>query len=170
MFNFGGFAKGIASFISASQQAKSQKAWAKYENTMRALQAAEANNNITANIVEERSAETAAKLIVQGNALKASASAEVSAATVGASGGSVEATLFDIGRNEAKKLNQTGDQYDASVRSMEAQRRQIAINLAVGKKHVGRGPSPVGLLFGALGGAMSPSSARTSSGTNGLLV
>ena len=181
MFNIGGLFKGIAGFINASnerrhrkQMYEAEKKWVAYNNTMRALQAAQDNNVITQNIAAEKAAAVEEQIMIEGNAMKAKAAAEVAAATVGAAGGSVEATLFNIGRNEAKRSHQAYSHNEASINAMEHQRHKIAINLAVGKQFVGPkpalGPSPALALFGGFAGALAQNpNARRSSGTTGLL-
>jgi len=181
-FNAGGLFKGIAGFISASNERKAKKAqyeadkkWVAYNNTMRHLQAGQNNNMITQNIAKESMAALNDELIIAGNALAATAQAEVGAAAIGAAGGSVEATLFNIGRNEAKKKNTSKDRFDQSIHVMEAQRHKIAVDLAVGKQFVGAqpalGPSPVMHLFSGIESACggNNNNSRTSSGTPGLL-
>lgn len=181
-FNAGGIFKGIAGFINASNQRKAQKAqyeadkkWVAYNNTMRQLQAGQNNNTITENIVNEKAAALNDQIIIAGNAMKAKAQAEVNAAAVGTSGGSVEAVLFDIGRNEAKAQHTSDNRFDQSIRVMEAQRHKIAVDLAVGKQFAGAqpalGPSPVMHLFSGIGSAFAQNSGNTrvSSGTSGLL-
>lgn len=181
-FNAGGVFKGIAGFINASNdraakaaQYEADKKWVAYNNTMRHLQAGQNNNMITQNIVAEKAAALNDQIIIAGNSMAATAAAENNAAALGAAGGSVEATLFNIGRNEAKKSHTSDQRFDQSVNVMEAQRHKIAIDLAVGKQFVGAapamGPNPAFALFGGIAGAFTSnkSRGRTSSGTTGLL-
>ena len=179
-FNFGGFAKGIAGFINASNERKAkkmayeaEKKWVAYNNTMRALTAAQDNNTLTMNQADAKMQLVEKRIDIMRQGQAAKAAAQVSANTAGAAGGSVEATLFDIGRNAARAGHNADSAWEAQDAAMQHKRHKIAINLAAGKQFVGTapamGPSPVAHLFSAIGGAFGGKPARTSSGTSGLL-
>ena len=172
--DFSPFGKAIAGFITASKEAAYQRKMAAYQNKMARLQAGRMHNTITINQQEQRAAEVRAKLGVQRNALKASAAAEVSAASVGASGGSVEDTLFNVGRNEARKSHMLSQQYDAQVAAMENQRHAIELDVALRKVRPAPGPNVASLLFDLAGlGAQANTVEQNrvqSNGTNGLLI
>lgn len=92
----------IGSFITAGLEAKTQKRWQAYNNALVRLQNAQNQNAITTNegMIIERSAEQ--EYAIRKSEYMTKASTEVSAAASGTTGRSVNAVLFDVGRNAAE--------------------------------------------------------------------
>lgn len=97
-----GAVSSVVGYITASQDAKQQRKWQAYNNALVRLQNAQNQNAITTNegMAVERASE--AEYAIRKSEYITKGSAEVSAAATGTTGRSVDAVLFDIGRNAAK--------------------------------------------------------------------
>lgn len=94
--------KEVGSFILKSRQAKSDRAWQKYNNAMTRIQNATNQNALTANegMLVERTVRE--RFNTDLSAYKTKASGVVAAAAVGAEGNSVERVLAEVEHNRAR--------------------------------------------------------------------
>jgi hypothetical protein len=92
-------AKGVGSYVLASRQAKSDRAWQAYNNSLTRLQNAQNQNAISMNegLAIERN--TREKFNIDVSEYRTKASATVAAGAMGSEGNSVDAVLTDISRN-----------------------------------------------------------------------
>jgi len=144
--------KAVGSFVIASQQAKSDRAWQKYNNQMTRLQNANNQNNLTENegMLAERTAREAYNLRV--SEYKTSASADVAAGATGTEGNSVNLVMQDIKNNAANAQHALLTDYNYSVESIRNQQAQsnLQTELQLDKKSI-PSPSIASSLLGAAG-------------------
>lgn len=121
----------VGSFITASQQAASDRAWQTYNNKMARLTAAQTNNSITTNELMRKSRKRGQLFQIAKSEIATKATAEVAAAAAGATGNSVKMTQFDIGRNAANARGaiERDDQYQDI--NTDNQRLQTSMQLAM---------------------------------------
>ena len=134
-------------FLAKHTVARNQRAWDKYNNAMVSMQSAQSQNSVTSNEALASAEHAERKLLIQTSRLQAAAKVQAGAAAAGVSGGAVEATLFDIGRNAGTRLAAERDQYDASLQVTMQQRRNIALQSKLAQRDLTKGPS----LLAALG-------------------
>lgn len=128
-------------FLGKRREAKRRAAWDRYNNAMAGIQAAQSQNTVTDNVALRRDQHARNKLLIQTSRLQAAAKVKAGAAAAGVAGGAVEATIFDIGRNAAKKLDGEVDRMETSLRISDAQRRSIAMQRKMAIKPVTQTPS-----------------------------
>jgi len=133
--------KTVGSYIAASRQASSDRAWQKYNNQMTRLQNANNQNNLTENenMLIERTSREAYNIRV--SEYKTEASADVASGAIGAEGNSVNLVMKDIQRNAAKAHSALTTDFNYSVESIRNQQEQSAFQteLQLDKKSI---PSP----------------------------
>ena len=137
------------SFITASKQAKQDRLWQEYNNKMVKMQDGMNQGVITTNDLMRKDRKQTQLMQIAKSEAAVTASAEVSAASTGTVGNSVNMTLFDIGRNASNArvaLERDDDLQD--VQSMN-QRMQSAMGaeMQIDRKKI-NGPSPASLLLG----------------------
>lgn len=115
------------------EQAKVDKKMLKYENTMLAISAAQSQNAITTNLVQQMQNNADEALVIQKNAILAEGAARVSAGAAGVAGGSVNATMNDVRRNAAVNQYFRKRRLDGIFLETDAQRRQVATDLSLRK-------------------------------------
>jgi len=122
----GGF-KAVGSFIQQSRQAKSDRAWQKYNNKMTRLQNAVNQNSITTNqnmALERKVRESfnlrAAKYQTQGKA-------EVASGALGVEGNSVDMVMRDIKQNESRMQQQLEKDFEYQAMGFDQQRQSSAM-------------------------------------------
>jgi len=124
---------GIANILVGNADRSVQRIMDKYNNTMAALSAAQANNQVTRN---EASLSQQVKLAEAGDqvaTMQATESAKVAAAAAGVSGNSVAVTLNSFARGKAQK-EMARNLEETQVRGgLNDQRRSIAVQKAYGK-------------------------------------
>lgn len=123
--------KAIGSFIAQSRQAKSDKAWQKYNNTMTNLQNAvnQNNININQNMAIERQVRESYNLRVAK--YQTESTAEVAAAAVGAEGNSVDMVMRDISTNEARAQSQLKTDTNYQMVGFDNQRQSSQMQTAM---------------------------------------
>lgn len=137
-------------FLNKRREAKNRAAWDRYNNTMAGLQAGQAQNSITENVVAERDAHASKKLLIATSRLKTAAKVRAGAAAAGVSGGSVEQTLFDVGRNAGNALYAEEARFGAALLVSDQQRKNVSMQRQMAIKPVTRMPS----IAQAIGGGM----------------
>lgn len=138
-----------ANFLSKRSEAKRQRSWDRYNNAMVGIQAGQANNSITQNVVMNKAKHAENKLAIQTSRLIAAAKVKAGAAAAGVAGGSVEATIFDIGRNAAKATKNETDRFTTSLLATDAQRRSLSMSRKLSQRPETELPSLLGAAFSA---------------------
>lgn len=121
--------KAIGSYVAASRQAKSDRAWQEYNNKMTALQNAQNQNNLTQNegmLIERQTREQYA---VRVSEYKTQASATVAAAAVGSEGNSVDMVMVDIARNAARASSELTTDFNYQIQGIRNQQQQSALQM-----------------------------------------
>jgi hypothetical protein len=126
-----GAIKAGADYISASQDAKSKKAWQKWRNDMLKLSNANNQNAITTNelMTEDRYAEQ--RWQIRRQTYITAAEAESNAAAQETGGRSVNMTMFDIERNSAFAQSALQNDLEAQYVSFDQQRQNSAFQTAM---------------------------------------
>lgn len=137
---------GAGSYLMKSKKASTQAKWDKYNNTMTALQAAQSANTITQNVALNREQHAANKVQVATGRLMAVAKVKAGAAAAGVTGGSVESTLFGIGRNAGLKIASETQRFDTSIRTTDQQRKNVALQAQMATKAITQQPSLLGAI------------------------
>lgn len=124
---------GIANMMISSTERDIQKIMNKYNDTMSALSAAQANNQVTRNEISVGQQVRFAEAGDQVAVMQATESAKVAAAVAGVSGNSVAVTLNSFARGKAQK-EMSRNLEEKQVRGgLNDQRRSIAVQQAYGK-------------------------------------
>lgn len=171
--NWMAIARAGTSFITDSIAASSQRKWTSYNNKMINLQAARSFNTIQQNRAGEVTDHVENEILIQTTELMAKAKVKVAAATAGVAGGSVEASLFNVGRNAGKRLYAEETRFENAMRGMDHQATQIKTQAALAQKQLPTGPSVAGLLLNMGSIALKDqqgTDSRVSNGTLGLLT
>ena len=125
--------QGITGYLVGSEAAKTQSILQRYRNTMLALSAAQAQNNVTQNQVSTRDQAVLQSAADQITKIERTEEARVAAAAAGVAGDSVDSTLQAIARQSAQQsLSRTRALRTEDVRIAQ-QRRGIATDVAYGK-------------------------------------
>ena len=128
-------ASSLLSFGAQSAQAKAQRAWQAYSNTMVRLSDAQNQNAITTNEVLAMKASTEESIDIQKDFLQSSASAEVAAAAAGVTGRSVSQAMFDIQRSANLAQSRREESLRNQFLSFDAQRKQSTMSAAMQQDH-----------------------------------
>ena len=154
-------------FLKASQDAKVTRAWEKYNNRMAGIQAGQSNNAVTENVAKNREQHAENKVVQQIVRMKATAQVKAGAAAAGVAGGSVDATLFDVGRNAGHKSSQELDRFEQSLLVTDQQRKNISMQRSMAMKPLTPKPSLLGAMANATADILGDQAAAPSSmGTN----
>jgi len=145
----------LNSFITASKQAKQDRLWQEYNNKMVRLQDGMNQGIITTNDLMRKDRKQTQLMQIAKSEAAVTASAEVSAASTGTVGRSVNAVLFDIGRNASNARVAVERDDDLQDVQSQNQRMQSALGaqLQIDHKKI-NGPSPASLLLGLGEGAI----------------
>jgi hypothetical protein len=161
---FSGISSGIGaigSYIAAQKKAESDRKWQEYNNKMTRLQDAQNQNSITTN--ENMRKERKAQQLFQVQKAENStvASAEVSAASTGTIGRSVDMVLYDVHRNAAVTREQIekDDRNQDAVTDNQRMSSALQTELQIDKRQI-QDPSTASLLLGL--GTAGVSMLRTS--------
>ncbi len=139
----------VVNFITASEDAKTQRKWQAYNNALVRLQNATNQNALTTNegMAVERASE--AEYAIRKSAYITKASAEVSAAATGTVGRSVNAVLFDIDRNAARASADKSRDLDYQLLGIQQQREQSNLQTEMQIDHSRiPGPNPADVVMG----------------------
>lgn len=122
------FGSGITSLIASNKQAKAMKAWQSYQNQMVNLSNAANQDAITTNeiLYNKASAENAKNIQLGG--MQAEGSAEVSAASAGVKGKSVDVSLAHIKGNAAYAENQRQREFIFKSLGFDVSRKTSALS------------------------------------------
>jgi hypothetical protein len=117
-------------FIAAGKVAKQQKKWQAYNNAMTRLANANNQNAITTNeiLAEERA--QVQRVNIQRSAYITSGAAEAAAAAADTGGRSVNAVIFDIGRNASMQQAALEADLEAQYLSFDNQRANSQFQMA----------------------------------------
>lgn len=139
----------VVNYITASQDAKTQRKWQAYNNALVRLQNGMNQNAITTNegMAVERASE--AEYAIRKSEYITKASAEVSAAATGTTGRSVNAVLFDVGRNAAKASADKQRDLDYQMLGFQQQREQsnLQTEMQIDNSRI-PGPNPADVVMG----------------------
>jgi hypothetical protein len=105
-------ASSIGGFIAQSIQAKSDAAWARYNNAMLLIQNGMNQNVITTNENIKREQMLQKRFAIEKSKYVTTSSAEVVAAATGTIGRSVNAVLFDVQRNATQAQQQNNREFE----------------------------------------------------------
>lgn len=139
----------VVNFITASQDAKVQRKWQAYNNALVRLQNATNQNALTVNegMTIERASE--AEYAIRKNEYSTKASVEVAAAATGTTGRSVNAVLFDVGRNAARASADKSRDLDYQLLGFQQQREQSNLQTEMQIDHSRiPGPNPADVVMG----------------------
>lgn len=134
-------AQAASGHIARHREAKNRAAWTRYNNAMVNIQAGQARNAITDNVAMQRAAKAENDMLIQTSRLVASAQVRAGAAAAGVSGGSVDATLYDLNRNAARKQQTKDTQFERSIMVTNQQRRTVAMQTAMSQRQAPAMPS-----------------------------
>lgn len=120
--SFLGGIKAVGSYIVASRQARADRAWQKFNNTMTRLQDARNQNALTVNenMLVERSVRESFAL--SESAYKTQGAATAAAAAVGAEGNSVDRVMLDLQRNETRAQQALATDFEYQAMGIQQQR------------------------------------------------
>lgn len=139
----------VVNFITASEDAKSQRKWQAYNNALVRLQNATNQNALTTNegMAVERASE--AEYAIRKNEYITKASVEVSAAATGTTGRSVNAVLFDVGRNAARASADKARDLDYQLLGFQQQRElsNLQTEMQIDHSRI-PGPNPADVVLG----------------------
>lgn len=149
-----GIAQQIGGFIAASKQAKADRAWQKYNNTMTKLTNSINQDVLTTNENIQRKATLQKRFAIRKSEYTTLASASVAAAASGTTGRSVNAVLHDIKRNAALADAAAADDFEMIKLETDNQRRQSSMNtqMSLDLRKI-QGPNPIALALGLMGSA-----------------
>lgn len=125
---------GIAGLMMSAQQQKMLKMQRDFENSMAALSAAQSNNQITRNEEAVKNQLAFAEAADQTTTIQDTEAARVSAAAAGVSGNSVRMNLQGFARGKAQKDMAKELEARQALSGLNDQKRQVAVNLAYGKR------------------------------------
>lgn len=139
----------IGSFIAAGKKAESDRKWQDYNNRMTRLQDAQNQNALTSNENMRKERKHVQLMQVKMSETATKASAEVSAASTGTIGRSVNMVLFDVGRNAARARSSIEKDDDWQDAQTDNQRMQSAMQteLQLDLRSI-PGPSAASLMLG----------------------
>ncbi len=122
-------------FITATRDAKNQRAWQAYNNALVNLQNAQNQNALTANegMAIERSSE--AEFAIRKSEYMTKASTEVAAAAAGTTGRSVDLVLFQVGRNAAEASAKRAQDLEYQLLGFQQQRDSSNLQTAMQIDH-----------------------------------
>ena len=156
-------------FLQGRQQAKAQKAWQRYRNTMTNLSAAGAVNSINSNEQIFRDTSTMEAIDIKKSFLESTASNAVSAAAAGVKGRSVNQVLFDVKRNADMAEGNRQIKYAQATNAFQQQRQNAAMSAAMQQDYSYiPEPSAIGALLG-FGMGVGKEANWSSSGLKSLL-
>ena len=124
---------GVANIMIGNTERSIKKIMDKYNDTMSALSAAQANNQVTRNEVSVGKQIKLAEAGDQVATMQATESAKVAAAAAGVSGNSVAVTLNAFARGKAQKEMARDLEEQQVYGGLNDQRRSIATQRAYGK-------------------------------------
>lgn len=146
----------IGGFIAKSKQAKSDRAWQKYNNAMTRIQGAQNQNILTTNENIAREATLEQRFAIQRSEYVTLATAQVQAAASGTVGRSVTHVMNSIKRNAA--LADAKVAQDFELRKVETdvnrQQTEMQVQTSLDLRKI-QGPSPVALALGIADSFMS---------------
>ncbi len=119
---------GLVNFAVQGEQAKIQKRLQEYQNTMSALSAGMAQNNIQRNAVQVRDNNVFADISVQSASLQEEAALAVEAAAAGVMGNSVAVGLRQRKADAARAQTSRKRQFDAERMQIEDQKKQVKMS------------------------------------------
>lgn len=136
------------SYITASANRKVQQKWQEYNNAMVRFQNAQNQNGITTQELIRKESKGAKLLQIQKSERSTLAQAEVSAATTGTVGRSVNMQLFDIQRNaaDARANIETTDDYQDIVTQTQRWQSTIAAEMQMDRRPLPSAGSSAALL------------------------
>lgn len=158
-------AQSAGSYILSAAQAKNDKKWQKYKNSMLALQAGQQQSVLTdnENMARERSLEEA--YLIRRSEYITKASVEVEAAATGTIGRSVNMVLFDVGRNAAVADRDRQRDLDLQYLGIDNQRKQVAMSAKMSMDNTNiPAPNPFSAALGFLGNTGESLNKQLSSG------
>jgi hypothetical protein len=115
-------------YQAAKKEAKIQKQWQEYHNTMVRLADAQNQNAITANRSMAHDASAAKAFAIDRSEMVTEGAVEVSAASMGVTGRSVNMAIFDVQRNAAYAQQARIDDLKMQDNQFNQQRRQSAFS------------------------------------------
>lgn len=148
------FASQIGGFIAASKQAKADKAWQKYNNTMTKLSNSINQDVLTTNENIQRRATLQKRASIRKSEYTTLASASVAAAASGTIGRSVNSVMHDIKRNAALADAQAAEEFEMVKVETDNQRMQASMQtqMSLDLRKI-QGPNPIALALGLMGSA-----------------
>lgn len=138
-------------YLKAARDAKASRAWDKYNNAVAGMQGGQALNSITVNESMNREQHAKNKVAIEVSRLMATAKVTAGAAAAGVSGGSVDATLFNVGRNAGNRQAQEADSFENGLMVTTQQRRNISLQRQLAQKPL----TPMPSILGFVGNAMA---------------
>jgi len=126
---------GYAQYNAAKTQAKAQRAWQQYSNTMVRLSDAVNQNAITTNEILSQQAFADQAINIKQSNILTEAQAQVSAAAAGVKGNSVDDVMLDINRNAANAENQRQNDLAASYLTFDQQRQSSSMSAAMSQDY-----------------------------------
>ena len=139
----------VVNYITAAQDAKTQRKWQAYNNALVRLQNATNQNALTTNegMAVERASE--AEYAIRKNEYITKASVEVSAAATGTTGRSVNSVLFDVGRNAARASADKARDLEYQLLGFQQQRElsNLQTEMQIDRSSI-PGPNPADVVMG----------------------
>lgn len=125
-------------FLSANEsykadkaQAKAQRAWQAYSNTMTRLSDAVNQNSITTNQLMAQDTFASQALELRKESFITQAKVETAAASAGVKGRSVTQTMFGVQRNAAQRESERAIQFQNTMLGFDAQRQNSTMTAAM---------------------------------------
>ena len=129
------FLQAHMSYTADKTRYKAEKAWQTYSNVMKDLSATVAQNSITRNELTLSDAYITKAAEIKKSGMFSRSQVEVSAASAGVSGNSVNRVMREVIGASASEEAERQDEYERSMRDMADQRRQIQIDAALSQDY-----------------------------------
>lgn len=128
-------------FLAKRQKAKASAAWDKYNNAMTGIQTAQGNNALSTNVALNRAAHAKNNILIQRSRLMAVAKVNAGASAAGVGGGSVQSTVFDLGRSAGEKIAAENSRFETSLLVSDQRRRGLSMQRELSMKPITQTPS-----------------------------
>lgn len=118
---------GLTDFAVAREQAKIDAAVQRYNNTISAINAAQAENTITLSEIQAADASQRQSLEIQEQLIRAEGAAQVSAGAAGVAGGSVENVMRGLRSSASRAQYARKEQTRMQMEAFGRERTQVAV-------------------------------------------
>lgn len=163
MMDAGG-TKSVGGFISSYFETKAANKVRAAQNRNARITGARNAGILSQHEAQVREETMSARMKIQRSRNEARAAAKANAAFAGVSGGSVNATSFQISRSAAERIDGNQRRAESELSSIQEKKYQNDVNAALGQQGMLSGPSFLGLALGLAGSHYKAQADDTGSG------